>query len=121
MKNAKAKSMPCPKKELMSANQHPDFAYALANHRPEITLDKSVNQSAARIHMMCYHIGANPVKPFPAPQIFITQSSHRLLSISNALPRFTMSCFLYSYKLLTLFFNGSKNSFFVRWNDQSFR
>ena len=66
-----------------------DFTYALANHRPELQLGKSVNQSATRIQMMSHHIiwfiWANLVKPFPAPQIFMTHSSPPLLFISIAL------------------------------------
>ena len=33
-----------------------DFAYASANHRPQFKSGKSVSQSAARIHMMSYHM-----------------------------------------------------------------
>ena len=32
------------------------FAYALANHRPEVKLDKSISQSATRVHMMSHHM-----------------------------------------------------------------
>ena len=33
-----------------------DFAYALANHRPELELGKTAGQSAARIQMMSHHM-----------------------------------------------------------------
>ena len=52
------------------------FASVLANHRPELKLDKNVSLSAARIQMI----------RFPAPQIFMTHHSPPLLLISIALP-----------------------------------
>ena len=43
-----------------------------ANQRPELKLGKSVTQSAARIQMII--IRAKPVKPFPAPRIFMAEN-----------------------------------------------
>ena len=46
-----------------------DFAYALANHRPQILLGKSVGQLAARIQMMSHHM-SKPCEILPRSSDF---------------------------------------------------
>ena len=40
-----------------------DFAYALANHRPELILGECVSQSAARLQKITHHM-SKPCKTF---------------------------------------------------------
>ena len=69
--------MACSKKQLMSPNEHHTFACALANHRYDLKLYTIVSQSAAQSQMLSHYI---TVKPFPAPQIFMTHSSPNYFS-----------------------------------------
>ena len=46
-----------------------DFAYALANHRPQILLGESVGQLAARIQMMSHHM-SKPCEILPRSSDF---------------------------------------------------
>ena len=63
-----------------------DFAYALANHRPELKLGKPVSQSSASIQMMSHHMN-KVCEIISAPQIFMADSSPLVVFISIVLQR----------------------------------
>ena len=46
-----------------------DFAYALANHKPEPKLGESVSQSAARFQIMSHHM-SRPCETLPCSPDF---------------------------------------------------
>ena len=73
MKQARAYGMACRKNNSCRPISALDFVDTLANHRPELKLDKSLSQSAVIIL-------SNPVKPFRAPQIFMPDSPPRYFS-----------------------------------------
>ena len=46
-----------------------DFAYAFANHRPELKLGRTVSQSATRIEMMSHYM-SKACETLPCPSDF---------------------------------------------------
>ena len=68
-KMAKTWGMACPKKNWCRSISAVDFAYALANYRPELKLDKSVSQSAARFQMLSHHM-SKPWETHTCPSDF---------------------------------------------------
>ena len=56
MKNKRLGTCQAPKSNLCRPISALDYAYATANHRPELILGRSVSQSAARIWIISHHM-----------------------------------------------------------------